>query len=62
MADTQQDKATRIAELEQELKDLKGTLPEHCSGTKGFVDAHRASAEHWQRIEDIEYELKKLKG
>ena len=51
----------KLSRLEQELEDLKATLPEHCSGTQGYVDVHRASPTHWQKIEEIEEEIKKLK-
>jgi len=37
-------------------------LPEHCSGTKGYVGVHAASPAHWQRIEDVEEEIEKLKS
>ena len=57
--DTNEEKLSR---LERELKDLKATLPEHCSGTKGYVGVHRATPDHWQKIEDIEEEIKKLKA
>jgi len=50
------------ARLEQEMKDLKGTLPEHCYGTKGYIGVHGASAAHWQKIEDIEEEIKNIKA
>ena len=52
----------KLARLQQELKELKALLPEHCSGTKDYVDVHRASTLHWQRIEEHEEEIKKLKA
>lgn len=55
-------KEEELRRLEQELEDLKSTLPEHCSGTKGYVSVHSASPAHWQKIEDIEEEIKKLKA
>jgi hypothetical protein len=54
-------KEERLSRLEEELKELKSTLPEHCSGTKGYINVHHASTAHWQKIEDIEEEIKKLK-
>ena len=57
--ETRQEKLFR---LEQELKELKATLPEHCYGTKGYTNVHHASAAHWQKIEDIEDEIEKLRA
>ena len=54
-------KDDKLPRLEQELRELKATLPEHCSGTKGYISVHHASTAHWQRIEDIEEEIEKLK-
>ena len=55
------DKQARLDELKQELKDLKASLPEHCYGDHGYIDIHRASPEHWERIEAIEEEINELK-
>ena len=55
-------KDDKLSRLEQELRELKATLPEHCSGTKGYISVHHASTAHWQRIEDIEEEIEKLKA
>ena len=52
----------KLAQLQEELKRLKGTLPEHCSGTEGYVGVHHASAAHWLKIEEIEEQIKKLKS
>lgn len=61
MAKGQETKEQKLARLETELKDLKATLPEHCYGTKGYIAVHRATPTHWQKIEDLEEEIKKLK-
>jgi hypothetical protein len=55
-------KEDRLARLERELQGLKATLPEHCSGTDGYVGVHAASPTHWQKIEDLEEEIEKLKA
>jgi archaellum component FlaC len=55
-------KKERLSRLEQELKEVKATLPEHCSGTAGYVSVHHASTTHWQRIEDLEEQIEKLKA
>ena len=55
-------KKERLVRLERELADLKALLPEHCSGTDGYVGVHAASPTHWQRIEDLEEEIEKLKA
>jgi hypothetical protein len=57
-----QAKRQRLAQLEEDLKDLKATLPEHCTGTEGYVGVHRATPAHWQKIEDLEEEIKVLKA
>ena len=59
---SKESKVEELSRLEQELADLKAMLPEHCSGTQSYVSAHRASPAHWQRIEDLEEEIKKLKA
>jgi hypothetical protein len=51
----------KLSRLERELEELKATLPEHCSGTKGYIGVHQASITHWQKIEDIKEEIEKLK-
>jgi len=55
-------KEDKLARLEQQLKDLKARLPEHCSGPDGYVGVHAASPAHWQKIEDLEDEIEKLKA
>ena len=52
----------KLSRLEQKLADLKALLPEHCSGKKGYVSAHAASPAHWQKIEDLEEEISRLKA
>ena len=52
----------RLVRLERELANLKASLPEHCSGTNGYVGVHAASPAHWQKIEDLEEEIEKLKS
>jgi hypothetical protein len=55
-------KQQQLARLEQELKDLKTTIPEHCYGTKGYIGVHRATPAHWQKIEDAEERIQQLKA
>jgi len=55
-------KKQELAKLEERLKDLKSTLPEHCSGSGTYVDTHHASVEHWQEIEEAEDAIKRLKA
>ena len=52
----------KLAQLQQELKRLKATLPEHCTGREGYVGVHHASAAHWLKIEEIEEQIKKLQA
>ena len=61
MDERSETKEEKLARLEKDLGDLKARLPEHCSGTEGFVSVHRANPEHWQKIEDLEDEIKQLK-
>ena len=62
MAKPEETNEARLARLEKDLADLKETLPEHCHGTDGYIGDHRASPEHWQKIEDLEEEIEKLKA
>ena len=62
MSENAQAKEAELAKLEEELKDLKKTFPEHCYGTKGFTCAHRATPQHYQRIEDVEERIQQLKA
>ena len=62
MAKDEETKEQELARLEQELKDLRGSLPEHCYGTKGHIGVHRATPAHWQKLEDTEERIKELKA
>ena len=62
MDQSQETKEQRFARLEKELAALKDTLPEHCYGADGYISDHRATPEHWQKIEDLEEEIQKLKA
>jgi len=55
-----QSKQEKLAQLQESLKDLKATLPEHCAGRTGYISVHHASLAHWQRIEELEEEIKTL--
>ncbi len=52
----------KLARLQQELKGLKDTLPEHCSGTESYVGVHHASVPHWLKIEELEEQIKELQA
>lgn len=52
----------RLTRLEDELKQLKSTFPEHCYGREGYISVHRASPAHFQKLEDTEDEINKLKA
>lgn len=54
-------KQVRLAKLQEALKDLKATLPEHCAGRTEFISVHHASLSHWQKIEELEDEITALK-
>lgn len=56
-----EDMKTELDKLTKELADLKQRLPEHCSGTKGYMGVHRASPELWEKIEALEERIEKLK-
>jgi archaellum component FlaC len=62
MQDKKETKEERLARLEDELKQLKSTLPEHCYGREGYISIHHATPQHWQKIEDIEEEIKEIKA
>jgi hypothetical protein len=59
---TEDTKEEKLSRLERELKSLRTSFPEHCSGTTGYVGVHAASPAHWQKIEDLEEEIKALKA
>jgi hypothetical protein len=50
-----------LERLQQELRDLKSKLPEHCAGTNQYISTHRTNLTHWQKIEDTEDAIAKLK-
>ncbi|MBM4348728.1 MAG: hypothetical protein FJ106_02405 [Deltaproteobacteria bacterium] len=56
------DKQEKLEELKAKLDELKGRDPSHCSGTDTFVGhtGHTMSPELFQRIEELEEEIKKL--
>ena len=62
MDQSQEAKEQRLARLEKELAQAKDTLPEHCHGTDGYISDHRATPEQWQKIEELEEEVQKLKA
>ena len=62
MEKKQETKAEELARLEQELKELRRTLPEHCTGTKGYISVHHATPRHWQEIEETEERIEQLKA
>jgi len=62
MEKSNQDRKKRLAQLREDVKELQATLPEHCSGTKGYTGVHHATPAHWQKIEDIEEEIRALEA
>ena len=50
-------KEQRLDRLQQELRDLKAKLPEHCAGTNQYISTLRSNLTHWQKIEDTEDEI-----
>jgi hypothetical protein len=62
MPDTDQNKRKKLEQLQERLKELTSTLPEHCAGTGVYVDFHHASVEQWQEIEETEDEIKRLRS
>ena len=49
----------KLRGLKKQLADLNKLDPAHCSGKKAFVP-HSMTPEHYQKIEDLEEEIKKL--
>lgn len=56
------DKQKKLEELKAKLDELKGRDPSHCSGTDTFVGhtGHTMSPELFQKIEELEEEIKKV--
>ncbi len=57
MQETDETTERRLGRLQQELADMHAKMPEHCHGQDGYVSDHRATPEHWQKIEDLEEEI-----
>jgi len=55
-------KREELARLEEDLAELKATLPEHCYGSRGYIGVHHATPAHWQKIEDIEGRIGQLRA
>ncbi|HUT23212.1 MAG TPA: hypothetical protein VM492_02590 [Sumerlaeia bacterium] len=62
MTTKEETKEEKLVRLEKGLQDLRTSLPEHCYGDDGFISIHRTSAEHWQKIEDLEGEIRNLRA
>ncbi len=62
MSETPESKPAQVERLEAQLDALKNALPEHCTGTDGYIALHRANPEHWQKIEELEDQIGKLKA
>jgi len=62
MQEKRESKQERLARLEHELAELKAALPEHCHGADGYISDHRASPDLWDKIEQVEEEIKGLKA
>jgi len=56
-----EDKRKKLEELGAELEDLKRRNPAHCSGKSTFV-GHQMTPELYEKIEDLEEEIKTLKA
>ncbi len=52
----------RLSRLKRELADMHAKRPEHCHGKEGYISDHRATPEHWQKVEDLEEEIAALKA
>jgi hypothetical protein len=53
------DNAEKIKKLKEELEELQKHNPSHCHDKEGFID-HNMPVHVYERIEEIEDELKKL--
>jgi hypothetical protein len=62
MTGSTEDKRQKLTKLQERLRELQGTLPEHCSGSGTYVDYHRASMTQWMEIEDTEEQIKQLRS
>jgi len=62
MEKSEKESVKRLAQLREDLRELKATLPEHCAGTREYISVHRATPAHWQKIEEIEEEIKALES
>lgn len=60
MDQNKQLKQDRLARFQEDLRELKAALPGRCSASKESAGAHDASPAHWQKIEDLEEEIKAL--
>lgn len=55
------DRNQKLKELKEELRELKKHNPSHCHGKEGFID-HNMPVKVYQRIEDIEEEIRQLEA
>ncbi len=60
MQQTDETAQQRLSRLQQELAAMHAKMPEHCHGQDGYISDHRATPEHWQKIEDLEEEIASL--
>lgn len=55
------DRDVKLKKLKEELDELKKHGPSHCHGREGYID-HNMPVNMYQRIEDLEEEIKKLES